>query len=227
MKIHPQGLSRRELFATTGSVLAAACVPAFAAGAVDIASTTDKTVQLRSLPSRLYKTRDAGGERTESWTLWLLVETVAPRPLAVQAIDLQFLSGRQIVRRTQYAGDGVRAFTITPPFAPKLADGSPSPTPIYWPQAVRIRCSEAAATKIDAMQVDLELGESGKIVRASALFPIETFTQKTALIYPFKGRGIVTQAGVTNGGHRNRSGQFALDCVGLDARYAVYLPGSG
>ena len=32
---------------------------------------------------------------------------------------------------------------------------------------------------------------------------------------------------MTNGGHRNRSGQFALDGVGLDAGYGVYVSGSG
>lgn len=46
--------------------------------------------------------------------------------------------------------------------------------------------------------------------------------QKTQLVFPFVGPGIVTQAGVTNGGHANRSGQFAIDVVGLSEAYAVY-----
>lgn len=227
MKTYPDGFTRREVFEATATLLAAACVPAFAAGDTGVTPANDKTVRLRSLPVRLYKTRDSGGERYESWTLWLVVEADAPRPLAVQAIDVQLSSGGKSVRRTQFAGEGAKALTITPPFAPKLADGSSSPTPIHWPQAVRIRCSEPAAAKIDEMQVHVELAEAGKLVRASAIFPVEIFVQKTALVYPFQGRGIITQAGVTNGGHRNRSGQFAIDGVGLDSRYAVYIAGRG
>jgi len=145
----------------------------------------------------------------------------------VQAATIQLLSGKQVIRATRYDADGVRALTIVPPFSPRLPDGRLSPAPIYWPQAIRIRCTEAAAAKIDAMRVGLTLADVGSVVLAEAVLPIETYAQKTVLIYPFKGKGIITNAGVTNGGHRNRSGQFALDAVGLDAGYGVYVSGSG
>jgi hypothetical protein len=187
----------------------------------------DPGIRLQPLPARIYKTRDAGSERTESWVIWLLVETGAQRDLKVQSATIQLLSGQQVVRATKYDADGVRALTIVPPFTPKLMGGSPSPTPIYWPQAIRVRCTEAAAAKVDAMRVELALGEADRQVLAEVVLPVETYEQKTTLIYAFKGRGIITNAGVTNGGHRNRSGQFAIDGVGLDAGYGVNLPAGG
>lgn len=213
------------------ALVAAACIPALAAAkeadAAGGAMAIDPMISLRPLPTRLYKTRDSGHERTESWTLWLLVETGRPRALAVQGVDIQLLAGKQVTRSVHLGEEGTKALTIKPPFPPKRPDGSAPPSPIYWPQAVRLRFTEAAAAKVDAMNVSVELAEEGKTVRAVAMLPLETFTQKTSLVYPFKGRGIITQAGVTNGGHRNRSGQFALDGVGLDKSYAMYLPGGG
>lgn len=191
------------------------------------AASANDGVRLQPLQAHIYKTRDPGAERTESWIFWLLVETTAPRDLKVQAAKIQLFSGDQSIRTTSYDTAGVRALTITPPFAPKLLDGSPSPTPIYWPQAIRVRCTEPAATKTDRMRVEVTLREGDRDVLAVVELPVEAYEQKTALIYPFKGRGVITNAGVTNGGHRNRSGQFALDGVGLDAGYGVNTPDGG
>lgn len=184
-------------------------------------------IRLQPLPAHIYKTRDPGSERTESWVIWLLVETTAPRDLKVQSAMIELRSGQQVVRTTTYGADGVKGLTIVPPFSPKRLDGSPSPTPIFWPQAVRIRCTEAATAGIDGIRVELVLGEAGTLLRAETLLPVEIYTQKTALIYPFKGKGVITNAGVTNGGHRNRSGQFALDGVGLDDGYGANVPDGG
>ena len=213
---------RRRLLTTAGTVLAATQFPGVATSAV-----ADNGVRLQPLPTRIFKTRDAGNERTESWTLWLLVETSTPRALKVQSANIQLLCNKQIVRATRYGEDGVRALAIVLPLSPKLPDGGAPPAPIYWPQAIRIRCTEAAAAKIDAMRVELTLAEVGNQVRAELVLSVESYDPKTVLIYPFKCKGIITNAGVTNGGHRNRSGQFAIDGVGLDAGYGVHIAGGG
>jgi len=222
------GINRRQLLIAAGTALAATQLPSCARGAIASGGgATDSGIRLQPLPTRLYKTRDPGNERTESWTFWLLVETNAMRPLKIQSAAIQLLCDRHVIRATQYDAEGIRALAIVPPFTPRLPDGRDSPAPIYWPQAMRIRCSEAAAASIDAMHVELTLGDAGNAVRAEITLPVETYEQKTVLIYPFKGKGIITNAGVTHGGHRNRSGQFALDGVGLDAGYAVYLSAHG
>jgi hypothetical protein len=47
--------------------------------------------------------------------------------------------------------------------------------------------------------------------------------QRTALIFPFRGPGLIVQAGAANGGHRNSSGLFALDALGLAPNYGPQL----
>lgn len=222
------GKIRRQLFKTVGTIAVATQFPRLANGAPAATSSIPNTgVRLQPLPTRVFKTSDPGGERTESWTIWLVVETNAQRDLKVQSATFQLLAGNRIIRSTRYDVDGARALTIVPPFSPRLPDGRPSSRPIHWPLAIRIRNTEAHAAKIDAMRVDLVFSESDRLVHADVLLPVESYEQKTALIFPFKGKGIITNAGVTNGGHRNRSGQFALDGVGLDASYGVYIPGGG
>jgi hypothetical protein len=209
--------TRRRLLTTGGTLLIATQLPGAARGAL-----VDSGVRLQPLPTRIYKTRDPGSERTESWVLWLLVETSAKRDLRVRSAKIQLLSGKDVMRTTGYDAEGVKALTIVPPFKPRLPDGRAPVAPIYWPQAVRVRCTEAASAGVDSMRVELTMDESGNAVLAAIVLGVETYVQKTSLIYPFKGKGIITNAGVTNGGHRNRSGQFATDGVGLDARYGVY-----
>jgi len=226
MTIH--GISRRMLLTGAGTLLAATQFARLAnAAAPSTNELTAAGVRLLPLPTRVYKTRDSGSERSESWVIWLLVETSAQRGLNIQSANIQLLHDGRVVRTTGYGSDGVRALTIVPPFPPRLADGRLSPAPIYWPQAMRIRCTEAEAAKVDAMRVELTLAEAGNPLHAAIVLPVESYAQKTSIIYPFKGKGIITNAGVTNGGHRNRSGQFALDGVGLDVNYGVYISGAG
>ena len=148
------------------------------AGAAEPASG----IRLQPLQAHIYKTRDPGGERTESWIFWLLVETTAERDVTVRAARIQLRSGPAIIRTTSYDADGVKALTIVPPFPPRLLDGKPSPTPIFWPQAIRIRTKETQAAKVDGMHVELSLGEGDKLVPVAVDLPVETYEQKTSLI---------------------------------------------
>ncbi len=50
--------------------------------------------------------------------------------------------------------------------------------------------------------------------------PIGYYQQKTSLIVPFRGLGVVGQDWITNGGHKNFSNAFATDLRGLDETYA-------
>lgn len=220
--------TRRQLFTAAGSLLAASQFPNLANSAESESGLgLGSGVRLQPLPTRVFKTVDPGGERTESWTIWLIVETGTPRELAVHTVTSQLLSGNSVVRSTRYDEVGVRALTIVPPFLPRLPDGRLSPFPVYWPLAIRVRTSEALAAKTDTMHIHLALREANAEVRADVVLPVTYYEQKTPLIFPFSGKGIITNASVTNGGHRNRSGQFAVDGVGLDERYGVYVSGSG
>jgi hypothetical protein len=55
--------------------------------------------------------------------------------------------------------------------------------------------------------------------------PIRYYLQKTSLIVPFRGKGVVGQDRITNGGHGGGHGgvygsDFAIDLRGLDENYA-------
>ena len=143
-------------------------------------------------------------------------------------MKITLLKQNAVLRVTDYPAEGFAPLTYHSGFPPTLADGSVSPTPIYWPFAIRVRNTEPAALGVDAMHIEVEAkGADGKKTTASIVIPIETYQQKTALIFPFKGKGIVLQGGATNGGHRNRSGEFALDAMGLDDAWSVQAADDG
>jgi murein DD-endopeptidase MepM/ murein hydrolase activator NlpD len=78
------------------------------------------------------------------------------------------------------------------------------------------------------MRIAIELSDAeGRHATGMLAVPIETYSQKNALVFPFHGKGIILQGGATNGGHRNRSGDFAIDAFGLDEAWSIYSPGTG
>src|SRR5262249_46218791 len=124
--------------------------------------------------------------------------------------------------------DGFAAMTYHTAFPAKLRDGSDAPTPIYWPFVIRLRGTEPLALGVDAIRVDVTARDAnGRPGLQFITLPLEAYAQKTSLIVPFKGNGIITQAGATNGGHRNRSGAYALDAMWLTDDWSVEKPGDG
>src|SRR6185436_11785395 len=120
------------------------------------------------------------------------------------------------------------ALTYQPSSPPRLADGGIPATPIFWPFALRFRQTQPASLGVTAMLIELEaVEENGRRCRAKVSLPIETYQQSTSLIFPFHGKGIILQGGATNGGHRNRSGLFAVDACGLDDSWSIVAPGEG
>lgn len=196
-------------------------LPALAVATPALAQTPG--VRLLALPTRVFKTPDPGRERTESWVLWLFVETEVDGPVILEGLTVSLSGGGRPLSAKTYPAAAAQALSIKPPLTPRRPDGSAPLRPIYWPLAIRIRCTEPVAAGVDRMVVEARLNGAPVL----SVLPVETYGQKTALIFPFRGKGVITQAGVTNGGHRNRSGQFALDGVGLDDAYGVSLPGGG
>lgn len=178
---------------------------------------------LRSRPTRVFKVPDGGKDGREAWALVLIVESRQPLELEPRALTVEMLNGSTQVAVRRYAAAGVAGLVIgrNRP-APPAASGAP----VHWPLLLWLFCSEQAGLGVDRIQVRLETaGTGGPPVTSELSLPVEVYSQKTALIYPFRGKGIVLQGGVANGGHRNRSGQFALDGLGLDESWSVCAPG--
>lgn len=216
------GFSRRGFLGSAAVAGLASTVPVAAATRSRATPAATKTFDLVLRPTRVFKTADRSHENTESWIFSLVVQTGTPSPLAPEAMRVDLLKGATLLRRVDYSAEGFAPLTYHTSFPALLADGSPSPTPIYWPFVIRLRQTEPVALGVDTMRIEVDAKDAGGAIgRTSITVPIETYQQKTALIFPFKGKAIITQGGATNGGHRNRSGEFALDAMGLDEVWSV------
>ena len=83
--------------------------------------------------------------------------------------------------------------------------------PFYFrhPQALAIDSAAVRLTVADA---------KGHRAEQMLGIPIRYYQQKTTLIVPFRGHGIVGQDWITTGGHHQFSNAFAIDLDGLDAK---------
>jgi hypothetical protein len=212
---HP--LSRRGFLAASaaGAALAAWSPTPLAAGA----SPSDR-VRLLNVPRNVYKLRDNSRENTESWYFHLMVETAPGDALEPIAMDVVHLSRGQVLETEalgQAAVAALRAGTLTRSVG---IDGETLPQPVQW-QAFRIRASRPVALETDEARIEMRLRDAAaNVVRAGTRIPISTYAQKTSLVFPFRGRGFISNAQANDGGHPNRSGQFALDALGVDESYA-------
>ena len=179
-------------------------------------------------PVHVFKTADRSHERTESWIFSLMMQTSAEVKLSPTAMTITLLRGSHEIRTSSYPAEGINALTYRTRAQPRLGDGSVSPKPIFWPVSLRLRNIEPIDLGVTAMRIKIDgLDEAGGRHTATVTIPIETYQQKTALIFPFHGNGIILQAGATNGGHRNRSGAYAIDALGLDDSWSIVAPGDG
>jgi murein DD-endopeptidase MepM/ murein hydrolase activator NlpD len=201
-----------------------------AAVSANFAQSVDlKPLEVVVRPTRVFKTADRGHENTESWIVSIIVQVDTPTKLAPATMTVSLLKGSQVLETNSYSTEALKSLTYKPGSMPRLADGSLSRTAIFWPFAIRLRRIEPVALGADAMRVNVEASEEGSGVRRSGevVVPIETYRQKTPLIFPFRGKGIILQGGGTSGGHRNRSGMFAIDAFGLDEAWSIIAPGQG
>ncbi len=194
--------SRRSLFGA-----AAALLPALAGRAAS--STAISPLRLITRPRRVFKATDLPKERSEAWFVLLIAEARAPTHPLPSRMTISYRNGAEEVARSEYRGAALAAMAI---------QGLSAPADTNWPFAIRIVARQPIAARIDRMHVALIFERAPTV---EGIIAVETYTQKTPLIFPFRGNGIVTQAGAANGGHRNGSGQFAIDAMGLSHTYAV------
>ena len=102
-----------------------------------------------------------------------------------------------------------------------------SPTRAFTlPEAfdVRFYFRHPQALAIDSAVVRLTAADvKGRRAEQTLRIPIRYYQQKTALTLPFRGKGVVGQDWITNGGHGGFWNAFAVDMRGLDSNYAAQL----
>jgi Peptidase family M23 len=223
-----RSISRRAVL--SGSAIA--CLTAACPALMDASSSNDQPkdsrtspglVSLRHFPTRVFKSQIRSHEGLEGWTFNLIAETNASEAFKAHSMEVHLFKGGERVKTTLHLAKELTQLDWGRPH-PTLPDGKPFSISTFWPIVLRIRHLEPAELGIDRVDVVLTMLAGGRQIRASATVPVfRTYDQKTRLVYPFRGRGIILQGGVNNGGHRNRSGQFAIDGFGLDSNYAIML----
>ena len=200
---------------------------AFVAAAPARAAEPGAPLRLRTVPTRIYRSTFNPRENLDGWVFFLILETTEDRPFTPVSLRLAYRAGGETVREERVTGSALAAIARQDILPARLTGEPPNP-PVYWPQALRIHCYVPHAPAVDALLLKLRVADGWgpeHIVEGS--LPIVDFQQRTALIFPFRGPGIISQSGVLGGGHRNRSGGFAIDALGLDPGYApMARPGS-
>lgn len=181
---------------------------------------------LRTVPAVVYKVDDPGNTRTSTFTFEIAVLCSTDCSLSPVAADVELSTGGRSVERQQWtaemlakikrlrhrilpntrAWDPVRMFTLPEAFDFRL----------YF------RCPQALA--VDSAVVRVTVGDAeGHRGEQTLRIPIQYYQQKTALIVPFRGKAVIGQDWITNGGHGGFWNAFAVDFDGLDSNYAPQL----
>lgn len=212
---NPGEFSRRSVVTAGGLAL----LPWITSGCVTPQSTVSAGSGLRVAfqPSRVFKVPDLPRERTEAWMVTAYVESERDLTPTVEGYELCSLAAGQEISTTQYGAAAARRIAVVSP--PRSTDQAASAITVL---GLRLLCRERAALKVDQVRLVIRLrDEAGRPLEVTGDIAVGTYAQATSLIFPFKGEGIVTQGGAVSGGHRNRSGQFAIDAMGLSPNYAV------
>jgi hypothetical protein len=86
---------------------------------------------------------------------------------------------------------------------------------------VRFTFRHRQALGIDCANVRLTVADAkGRRAEQMLKISVRYYQQKTSLTLPFRGRGIVGQDWITNGGHKESWNAFATDLRGLDQNWA-------
>ena len=187
-------------------------------GAPAAIAAADTDFELSVQPGRVFKrTSDQNRLRHEYLVFTLVLLSEQPRKPAMESLALNYLAHGEIRRTTLCPPSVVTQLDLIPAVAA-------SPVRERYPVAAfQVADSIATAQGIDSVRCQLVYRTDSGSQRIERTIPIETYAQKTRLVFPFVGHGMITQGGAWNDGHRNRIGMFAIDAIGLTDLYAAMV----
>ena len=179
---------------------------------------------LQAVPAIVYKVDDPGNTRTSSFVFNIAVICSSDCVLAPISASVELSSGRSKVEHQEWTtealakikGVSYRILPNTPVESPRRMFTLPEAFDLHF----YLRCPQALA--IDSADVGVTVADAqGRRAEQRLRIPIQYYQQKTSLILPFRGKGVVGQDWATNGGHGGGSGsEFAVDLRGLDENWA-------
>jgi hypothetical protein len=150
--------------------------------------------------------------------MMLIVEEPASSTWIPKLLDLNFKSKGATTRTDRLLPPALQAVDI-PNFPATRLLSAEGAKRVQWPHAYRLMISLPTKEGVDAVEARLTVERNGALQVVSTTMPVRAYEQKTSLIFPFRGPGLVSQGGALASGHRNRSGLYALDALGLSATY--------
>lgn len=192
--------------------------------AVQRTSASQPGFHLQVVPAIVYKVDDPGNTKTSSFVFDVAVICSTDCEFTPTSATLEFSSGGSTVERQEWKteqlakikGERYRVLPDTPVASPKRMFALPEAFDLHFyfrsPQALAIDSANVRLTVADA---------KGRGAEQGLKIPVQYYQQRTSLMVPFRGLGVVGQDWITNGGHGGGFGNdFALDLRGLDENYA-------
>ena len=183
-------------------------------------------LHLQVVPANVYKVDDPGGAQTSSFVFNVSVICSDDCALTPVAATVELSSAGSLVERQVWTATMLakirRTNYLLQPDTPIAA-----PQRLFsLPEAFDLRFffRDPQAFAIDAATLHLTIADAkGHRAEQTLKIPIQTYKQKTSLIFPFRGRGRIGQDWITNGGHGGIFADFAIDVIGLDQNYAAQI----
>jgi Peptidase family M23 len=183
--------------------------------------------RLQVIPAIVYKVDDPGNTRTSSFVFDIAVVCSTDCALTPISASVELSNGRSTVERQEWTtvllakikGVNYRILPDTPVASPRRIFTLPEAFDLHF----YFRCPQALA--VDSADVRVTVADAkGRRAQQVLRIPIRYYQQKTSLIVPFRGKGVVGQDWVTNGGHGGGHGgvygsDFAIDLRGLGENY--------
>jgi len=194
--------------------------------AVEPIGASQPDFHLQVVPAIVYKVDDPGNTRTSSFVFDIAVICSTDCALTPISAIVELSNGRSTVERQQWTtemlakvkGVSYRILPDTPVASPRRVFTLPEAFDVHFyfrrPQALAIDSANVRLTVADA---------EGRRTEQTLSVPIRYYQQKTSLTCPIRGKGVIGQDWITNGGHGGFWNAFAIDIDGLDQNYAAQL----
>ena len=174
---------------------------------------------LQVVPAIVYKVDDPGNTRTSSFVFDIAVICSTDCTLSPISASVELSNAGSPVEQQDWTTEMLAKIKSS---SYRIEPNTPLASParaFTLPEAfdVRFYFRHPQALAIDSVAVRLTVADAkGHRAEQTLKVPIQNYQQKTALIVPFRGHGIVGQDWITNGGHGGFWNAFAIDLDGLD-----------
>jgi hypothetical protein len=174
---------------------------------------------LQVVPAIVYKVDDPGNLNTSSFVFDIAVICSDDCALTPVSASVELSNAGSTVERQDWTTEMLAKIkNIRYRIEPNTPLASPTRA-FTLPEAFDLRFyfRYPQALAIDSAAIRLTVADAkGHRAEQMLTIPIQYYQQKTALIVPFRGHGIVGQDWITSGGHGGFANAFAIDLDGLD-----------